>query len=138
MKKVLISAVVLLVVLGIAAVLIVPRLARVERYRGRIETAIHDKTGFEASLGEMRLKLLPRLALRISPVTLSDPSTGTRLENADLAIRAELGPLFHGKLVVRRIGILHPALTLARAQDGLALPALPLAASSPAAPWTAR
>ena len=131
MRKILIVAVVLLVVLGIAAVLIVPRLARVERYRGRIEAAIHDNTGLEATLGEMRFKLLPRPALRISPVTLSDPATGTRLESTDLAIRAELGPLLHGKLVVRRVGILHPALSLARTRDGLALPALPLRAVSP-------
>jgi len=133
MKRPLIAATLVLAALLLAAVLLLPRLARVERYRGRIEAAIEEKTGLRASLGSMHLALLPRPTLRIAPVSLVDPATGTRLEKADLAVHAELGPLFRGRLAVRRITVLHPRLVLARTRDGLALPALPAGAPPPEA-----
>ncbi len=125
MKKFLIGLFVFFVVVITAAIVLIPHLVNIEQYRGRIETAIRQKTGFEPSLGTMTLKILPSPALRIHPLGLKDPQGRMELTDADLSIRAQLRPLLHKKLVIDRIEVLHPHVTLHRHGDVLALPALP-------------
>ncbi len=131
MKKALAAAVLVLLVLAVLAAVLLPRLANVEQYRGRIESTLRERTGWNVTLGAIDLSLLHGPAVRIRPVTARDPVSRSTLEVTELAARAELLPLLHGHLVVRRIDVLGPRITLPRTPAGLSLPALPTA-SQPA------
>lgn len=127
MKRALVGGLVLLIVIVLAAVLIGPRLVDVERYRPRIEAAIGEATGWEAELGAMHLSLLPSARLRVNPVRLTDPASGAEAEVGELSVRAELWPLVHGRLEVRRVDLLRPRITLHETPAGVPIPVLPAA-----------
>ncbi|MCG6963479.1 MAG: AsmA family protein [Acidobacteria bacterium] len=122
MKKALIATVLILIVIAVAGAILLPRLANVEQYRGRIESSLRDRTGWKVTLGNIDLSLLHGPAVRISPVRAADPASHATLEVAELAARAELLPLLRGHLVVHRIDVIGPRITLTRTGDRLALP----------------
>ena len=66
MKKALIATVLILIVIAVAGAILLPRLANVEQYRGRIESSLRDRTGWKDTLGNIDLSLLHGPAVRIS------------------------------------------------------------------------
>ena len=66
--------------LVIAVVVALPMLLDPERYRGHIEQALTDATGWDAELGAIDLSVLRGLALTVSPASLSAPGDGSTLE----------------------------------------------------------
>ncbi len=116
---------VILVVLIVVAALLLPRYLNPERYRPQIEKALREATGWRVSLGDIKLQLFGGAAIQVKPVELSDPATGFRTEVAFLRVRAELKPLLKGNLVIRKIDVVKPAITLLWNQEGLQLPSRP-------------
>ena len=136
MKKVVVLLVIL-AVLAMAAVLLLPRYLNPERYRPQIEAALERATGWEVTLGEIKVRVFGGTSIRIKPVELSDPASGFRTEVGSLRIRAELKPLLQGRLVVRKVEVVEPAITLLWTADGLQLPSTPKkTAKSPGHPPT--
>jgi hypothetical protein len=110
-----------------AAAITLPMLLDVERHRERIERALREATGWEASLGEIDLSVLRGLALTVSPASLEAPTGGSRFEVGKIAIRATLMPLFRGRLEIESIELVKPDITLVRpdAERGWVLPLPP-------------
>ncbi len=125
MKKILIVAAGLLVLTVLAAVLVLPRLVDPERYRPQIEGALRDATGWEASLGDMGLRILGGTALTVHDVTLADPPSGFHMEVDEFRVGVALLPLLKRRLEVTRIEVLRPSVTLRWTGEGLQLPSLP-------------
>jgi hypothetical protein len=121
----------LLAAAGLVAVAL-PQLVDLERHRGRIERALGDATGWEASLGRLDLSVLRGLALTVSPVQLQAPAGGSSVDVGRVAIRAKILPLLRGELNVRSVVLLRPAIKLVRLDEeqGWSLP-LPASDSGP-------
>jgi hypothetical protein len=115
----------LLAVALILALALLPGLFDIEQYRGRIEQALRDSTGWDAELGEMDLSLLRGLSLTISPARLGAPQGGSAAAISRIGIRADLLPLLRGELEVRRIDIVRPEIELVKenSTEGWRLPA---------------
>ena len=118
--------------------LLLPRLVDVERFRGRIDQALREQTGWNPEIGEIRFSVLRGLVLAVSPARLEAPEGGSSFEIDSLEVHARLGPLLGGKLEVQSIVLRRPRIELVRksAADGWIVPELPTTASAEAAPKT--
>jgi uncharacterized protein involved in outer membrane biogenesis len=108
-------------VLGILALLLVPMLVDVNRYRDLIEGKAEEALGREVDLGPMKLSLLPSIAIRIQDVRIGAlPGEGRDdlLTVRALRVGARLMPLLASKLEVTSVVVEGPSLSLARGADG--------------------
>ncbi|ANM31396.1 hypothetical protein ABI59_20200 [Acidobacteria bacterium Mor1] len=106
-----------LVVLLLVGALLALQLIDVERFRGPIERALEDSTGWDAELGEISLSLTRGLAVSVSPVTLSGPPDTSSIELGSIDVRADLMPLIRGQLKVRSVGLVDPQIELVRRSE---------------------
>ncbi len=113
-----------LVVLVATAALALPPLLDVERYRGRIEAALTQATGWNAELGQIGFSVWRGLVLTVSPVRLAAPGDTSRVDVETLEIRARVWPLLRGRLEVQSIDLVRPKIALVRQtrQAGWILP----------------
>jgi len=121
MRKLAITFLVLLV-LGVAAVLLVPYLLDVNSYRGRIQAELEQRLHRPVTLGTMELKLLP-LAFKVENVAIGeDPAFGPRKnfsEADELLVTAALWPLLHGDLQVHSLELKRPRIELVKSAEGV-------------------
>ena len=95
--------------------LALPPLLDVERYRGLIEQALAEQTGWDAELGKIEFSPWRGMVLTVSPATLSAPGGKTsRFEVETIEIRARLWPLLRGLLEIRSISLDSPDILLVR------------------------
>ena len=109
----------------LVAALLLPFLLDVERYRGQIEAALHDATGWDAELGDIDFSVWSGMALTVSPARLAAPGDSSYVEIETLSVQAALMPLLSGRLEVRDVTLVRPGLRLVRfaEQDGWVVPA---------------
>jgi hypothetical protein len=119
----------------IVAALAIPALLDIERYRGRIEQALRDATGWDAEVGELDLSLFRGLALTASPARLRSPTGGSSIDVETVVVRAGLAPLFRGELEIRHVGLVRPTIELVRPGPDASwdLPLPPATEGAPAA-----
>ena len=103
-----------LVVAVVAAALAAPYFLDIENYRDRIQDAIQSSTGWEAELGEIELSVWRGMVLTVKPARLSAPGDSSSLEIESIRIKAELLPLFSGKLNLRAIELVNPDILVVR------------------------
>lgn len=112
----------ILLVLGVAAVLLVPYLLDVNSYHGRIQAELEQRLHRPVSLGTMQLKLLP-LAFKVENVAIGeDPAFGPRknfAEADELYVTAALWPLLHGEVQVQSLELKRPRIELVKSADGV-------------------
>lgn len=104
---------------GLIAVLAVPRLADVNRYRGLIESKVEQALGREVRLGELHLSWLP-LGVRVDGLAigaLAGEGGGDLLTAEHLRVGARLLPLLRKRLEVTAIVVEGPVMTLERRAD---------------------
>lgn len=125
-----------LAILLLLAAIVLPSLLDVENYRGRIEQALEQATGWEAELGSMDFSVLRGLVLQVSPARLAAAGEGSYVEIESIEVRAALLPLLRGQLNVRSVGLIRPEIVLVRADEkrGWILPETPAESERPAAP----
>jgi hypothetical protein len=113
-----------LLVIVIAALIAVPLLLNPESYRGHIEQALRETTGWEAELGAIDLSVLRGLELNVAPARLAAAGDGSRVEIERIGVRAELLPLLGGELKITRIDLVRPEIELVRRnlREGWILP----------------
>jgi len=120
MRKTFIALGVLVIILAIA-VLTVPSLVDVNRYRPQIETKLRDRLGRDVSLGPMRLSLIP-LAFRVENATIGeDPAFKTERPFAQvqtLFVSPELLPLLHHEVQIKSVQLGRPSVELVRNEQG--------------------
>ena len=104
--------------LGILALLLIPMLVDVNRYRDVIERRAEEALGREVDLGPMKLSLLPALAIHVQDVRIGAlPGEGRDdlLTLRGLRVGARLMPLLDNKLEVTSVVLEGPSLSLQRA-----------------------
>jgi hypothetical protein len=105
----------LFVTVVLVLALALPVLLDVERYRGLIEQALAEQTGWDAELGKIEFSPWRGMVLTVSPATLSAPGGKTsRFEVETIEIRAQLWPLLRGLLEIRSISLDSPDILLVR------------------------
>lgn len=120
--------VVVLVVLVAGFLLAARFLVDPERYRGRIEQALEQSTGWNAQLESIDLNLgFGGAALAVSPARLAAPgadSSTFRIET--LSVHASLIPLLSGRLEIQSLELGSPSIVLVResVEQGWVVPAL--------------
>ncbi|MDP9269328.1 MAG: AsmA family protein [Acidobacteriota bacterium] len=112
----------ILVVLVVAGALALPYLFDVNRYHGRIQAEVQKRLGRAASLGPMRLSLLP-FAIQVQGATIAEDSSfgeGKVFARADrLYVRADLIPLLRGDVRLRSLELERPQIELVRNAGGV-------------------
>jgi len=121
MKKALLIAAAVIVVLGIAAAVVLPKILSPERYRPRLQQMLADVTGRTCSVGAMTLHVFPAPGITADGFTLGeDPAFGTEpfLTAGRIEARVKLMPLFSSRLDVISFDIEKPAARLHRDAKG--------------------
>jgi uncharacterized protein involved in outer membrane biogenesis len=101
--------------------LALPRLVDLELYRPRIVAAVRGATGRSVTLGAISLRLVPRPAFRVGPLTVAE---GPRYPGRDamraqaLSVRLGILDLLRGRVAIESIVIERPAVTLIRDARG--------------------
>jgi AsmA protein len=105
-----------LVVVVITAAFAIPIAIPVEAYEGRLVALIKQATGRDFRIaGPVKLSLLPELTVEANDVSFGnapDASTPTMVQLKQLRIQLQLWPLLHGAIVVNRLVLLRPMITL--------------------------
>ena len=100
-----------------------PRLAKSEAARAKIEASARAALGRELRYGEIGFGLLPPSLLVEEPEIAGEAAGDPPLARADrVALRVELWPLLRGQLEVASLAIDGLALHLVRTKEGLVLP----------------
>jgi len=110
-------------VVGLILILLitVPLLIDVNRYRGLIEGKAQEALGREVRLGEMKLSLLPSVAVRIDDLAigaLPEEGGGDLITARRVRVGVKLLPLMRKQLKVTSIVVDAPQLTLLRDSQG--------------------
>ncbi len=118
------AALVVLALIGLGVLAwALPRLAKSEAARAKIEAAARAALGRELSYGEIGIGLLPPSLLVEQASIAGEAASDPPLARAErVALRVELWPLLHGQLEVASLVVDGLALHLVRTNDGLALP----------------
>ncbi len=129
-------AVVALAVLALGVLFwALPRLAKSEAARAKIQAAAQAALGRELRYGEIGVGLLPPSLLVEEPVVAGAAEGDPPLASAKrVALRVELWPLLRGQLEVASLAVDGLALHLVRTADGLVLPGSERPEAEPPAP----
>jgi AsmA protein len=103
-------------VVVITTAIIIPFVIPVEAYKGRLIPLIKEATGGELRIaGPVRLSLLPALTIKASDVSFGYAPGALAPQMAsikELRFELQLLPLFHRTLVVNRLVLVEPAISL--------------------------
>jgi uncharacterized protein involved in outer membrane biogenesis len=120
-KKLMIASGILVILLVIAA-LAVPRFLDVNRYRSQIEAKLGDQLGRDVLLGPMKLSLIP-LAFRVENAVIAEDSnftTGRPFARVqELFVSPELLPLLRHEIQIKSLQFDHPAVELVKNERGM-------------------
>jgi AsmA protein len=109
------------VVIVLIGFFIIQHLLDADTYRGRIETAISDSLGRQATLGHLDFSLLSGSLVAEAPSIADDPAFSNQpfLTAKSVHIGVEVAPLiFHRELHITSFTIDQPKITLLRGQNG--------------------
>ncbi|HUI40573.1 MAG TPA: AsmA family protein [Terriglobia bacterium] len=114
-RKTALVVLVILAVVLIAAMVVVPRLADLDRYRPEVIARLEQSTGRSAAIGRLSLTVLPVLAVRADTIAIGNPPgfpeqpfLEIRRVHADL----DLGALLHRRIVIRSLTLEDPVVNL--------------------------
>ena len=117
------ALVALVVVIGLTLLWALPRLAKSELARTRIEAAAQSALGRELHYGEIDFALLPPSLVVEKATVAGESADAPPLASAErVALRVALWPLLRRELEVTSLAIDQLALHLVRTADGIALP----------------
>ena len=109
-----------LLALAVVCALLLRLLFDPNDYRRRIELAFNERTGRTLELeGDLRLKLLPRLAVSTGPLSISDRAgAGDFLTVQDARVGLALWPLLRRRVELGRLTLVEPVVALRIDADG--------------------
>jgi hypothetical protein len=105
----------------LVAIIVVPPLVSINRYKSRIASAISNSLGRPVHLSGVELRLLPRPGFVITDLTVEeDPSYGAEpvLHANEVKAAIRLFPLWRGRLEISRISVDEASLNLVRTTGG--------------------
>ena len=121
MKK-LLTGIVILVVLVIAAAIVAPFVVPVDTYKAKLIAAVKESTGRDLRIdGPVSFHLLPNIALSADQVSFSNAPGGVAKNMAQLKsleVRLQLLPLLSGTVAVDTFVLVDPVISLEVEKDG--------------------
>jgi hypothetical protein len=105
----------------LVAIIVIPPLVGINRYKGRIARAISNSLGRPVHLSGVELRLLPRPGFVITDLTVEeDPAYGVEpvLHASEVKASLRLLSFWRGKLEISRISVDDASLNLVRTIDG--------------------
>jgi uncharacterized protein involved in outer membrane biogenesis len=109
------------IVLLLLIALIIPLFINVDKYRPQIEAAIAERTGRQAKLGSIHVRLLPTATAVVDGFQLGNPkdfAAGNLLSVDEIKGGLSLGALLHGDIHLTSLTLVHPKLTLVQDENG--------------------
>lgn len=111
----------ILVGLVAVAAIALPMVINPNNYKGKIVTSVHDQTGRDLAIGDMKLSVFPWLGLNVKGVVVGNakgfgPEPFAQVAEADVRVR--LLPLLHRRVEIGRVVLDGLALNLAKDKDG--------------------
>jgi hypothetical protein len=135
-RRLVVITLALLLLLAGASTIVGPMLIDAERFRPRIERAIEEQTGWEATLGKIELSIW-RGRLVVKPASLRAPDAeSSELTIKRIEVNAKLLPLLSKRLEIEQLLFFEADVTLARADEssGWIIPIKTKAAQATSAP----
>src|SRR6267378_1520563 len=115
-------AVGIVVVLAVVALVALPFVLDVNKYRPRIQAELQQRTGRPVSFGKMHLKIFP-LAFRVENAVIGEdrrfPQSAPFAQAGELLVDAQLIPLLRGDVEVSSFELKNPKIELIRNQQGV-------------------
>lgn len=121
MKKVLIAILCVIIVIIISALFILPQLVTLDKFRGRIETALEASLHRKATLGDMGLAFWPSIGAEIKDVKISNLSGFAKedfVRIKSLRILIKILPLLMGSVKVDKCILIEPYVLIEKNWDG--------------------
>jgi AsmA protein len=120
MKKILLVVIGILVLL-LLAIVVVPPLIDLGAYKGRYLPLVEQALQRKMDVGEIRLRLVPSPAIRLSGLKVADNPTFSKepfFTAQEVSLRLKLGPLLGGRFEVDEFILEKPAFNLVKKSDG--------------------
>lgn len=114
-RRFLIIAAVVLGLLILLAVLVVPGLVDVNRYRPQVAALLEKQTGKPARIGRLELTIFPHLAIQVNDFELGNPQgfpQGDFFKARRIYALLQAGPLWHRKIVIQSLLVEGPVIHL--------------------------
>ena len=114
-KKYLIITAVVLGALALLCVVVVPRLADVNRYRPEVAAFLESKTGKPVHIGRLGLSLFPHLAIQVDDFVVGNPKgfpSGDFFKSQRIYALLQAGPLWDRKIVIQSLIVEDPVIHL--------------------------
>ena len=120
-RKVALTVLVLAAILIVLAVIVVPRLIDVDRYRPQVIARLEQATGRNVQIGRLTLALLPVLSIRVDNFALDNPAgfpAGQFLEIRRLYAGLDGRALLHRQIAFRSLKLEDPVVSLVSNAQG--------------------
>ncbi|HXJ95309.1 MAG TPA: AsmA family protein [Terriglobia bacterium] len=119
-KKIIVILILAAIAVG-AALLLLPRLADVDRFRPRVIADLERQTGRSVEIGHLTLAILPALSIRADNVAIGNPPgfpQGHLLEIRRVYADLDFVSLLQRRLVIRSLELDQPAVSLLMNNSG--------------------
>lgn len=121
LRKIVIAILALLAILIFVAVVVVPRLVDVDRYRPQVISRLERTTGRKAEIGRLSLRLLPVLSIRVDNFALDNPAgfpAGRFLAIERVYAELDAAALLHREIVIGSLKLEGPVVNLVSNAQG--------------------
>lgn len=111
----------IVVIALVALIFVLPAVIPVDTYKEQIASTVRDQTGREITMGDMRLSVLPSLALEVDDVSFANApgaSSPQMVSLSQMAVEVQLWPLISGEVAVDRFVLTDPVINLEVDADG--------------------
>jgi uncharacterized protein involved in outer membrane biogenesis len=111
---------VVVAILFLALIFAVPPLLNVDRYRPKVISYLHEKTGKQVEIGRLGLTFFP-LTIHVDNLGVKNPPifpAGYVIQVARIHVELGLGALLHGHVVITSLALEDPVLHLISDPDG--------------------
>ncbi|HEY6294003.1 MAG TPA: AsmA family protein [Terriglobia bacterium] len=120
-RKIALTVLVLLAVLALVLIVVIPRLADLDRYRPQVIARIEEGTGRSVEIGRLSLRVLPALSVRADSVAIGNPPgfpPGHFLEIQRVYAELDPGALLHREIAIRSLKLEGPIVRLISNSQG--------------------
>jgi len=120
-KKIALGLVVVLVVIAVAAVVLIPMLINVDRYRPEVAARIQAETGGPVEIGHLSLTLFPSLAIRVDDFVMGNPKgfpQGDFVKAKKIYAVVDGSALWNRQIAIRSLELDDPEITLLESAKG--------------------
>lgn len=120
-KKIALGIVIALAAIVVAAILIIPALIDVDRYRPEVAARIQAETGGPVEIGHLSLTFFPSIAIRVDDFVMSNPKgfpEGDFVKAKRIYVVVDAGALWNRQVSIRSLELDDPEITLLETAKG--------------------